>query len=94
MDSLSRDQAAIEALSRLLTNPSFKILQQEVKAARETYFANLARVLARSTQPINQREIDEKRGFFAGALWAVTTFPKLADKDLQRQVEESLKEAE
>lgn len=41
----------------------------------ESDFDAFARVLAKSPTPIDQRKVDENRGFWAGALWAVGKLP-------------------
>ena len=78
----------------LTTHPAYEVLIREIEAAREKYFVNLARGLAMRNGPVDQREIDEKRGFWKGAIWALKTFPALGSKEFEKLVEEALKEAD
>lgn len=54
----------------------FKALATIVLDAREQYFTNFARGLASSGNLVDQREVDYRRGFWQGAVWAVRTLPK------------------
>jgi hypothetical protein len=42
--------------------------------------------------PIDQREVDYLRGFWAGAVMAVKGYPKRADRDWKRHLKEAMKE--
>ena len=84
----------MEQISALLKHPGLQVLRAEIKVAREKYIANLARGLAMHTDPVDQREIDEKRGFWKGAIWALDTFPTLTAKDWDKFVAEALKESD
>lgn len=84
----------MELITGLLQHPGYKALVEEILAARERYFANLAKGIATQAAPVDQREIDEKRGFWKGAVWALKTFPKLTAKDFEKFVAEALKESE
>lgn len=84
----------MELISGLLKHPGYLALVEQMLVAREKYFANLARGLASQAAPVDQREIDEKRGFWKGAIWALKTFPKLTAKDWERYVAEALKESD
>jgi len=83
--------ALIQALQR---HPGYTVLLDRILIDRERYFANLARGLMRQKGEVDQREIDEKRGFWAGAVWALKTFPNLTVRQYERYVEDALKEAE
>lgn len=88
----------LEAMSRLRENPFFKKLAEAVESERERYITNLARNLALNggehAEPVNQRVIDYKRGFWNGAIFAVTQFPKQKAKDWDKFVAESTKESD
>jgi hypothetical protein len=64
------------AIAELLTYESFKVLQNELLRRRDSYFQNLSRGLTNNRNLVDQREIDEKRGFWYGALWATTVLPR------------------
>jgi hypothetical protein len=85
----------LEAMSRLTDNPFFQKLAEAVEAERERYISNLARTLAMGSMapPVDQREIDYKRGFWNGALYAVTLFPNKKAKNWDKFVAET-KESE
>lgn len=72
-----QEREALELVHGLVRNRGFKALAELVLAARERYFENFARGLASSDKLVDQREVDYKRGFWQGALWAVRTLPKL-----------------
>lgn len=88
----------LEAMSVLQQNPFFQKLAEAVGAERERYIANLVRHGAMSgshtAPPVDQREIDYKRGFWNGAVYAVTQFPKQKAKDWHKFVAETSKESE
>lgn len=70
----------LEAMSRLRENPFFQKLVSAVEEKRQKYLDNLARGIAfngsEHAEPVNQRVIDYKRGFWNGAVFAVSEFPK------------------
>lgn len=84
-------------MTRLVENPYFKMLADAVGKERERYITNLARTLANGNEhaePVNQRVIDYKRGFWNGALYAVTRFPEQKAKGWEKFVAESTKESD
>lgn len=81
----------LELIARLKDTAYAKAAHEEIKQLRREYEANLGRSLMASTELVPQREIDYKRGFYRGMLWAFTVFlsdaaPKL-DK-LERELSE------
>lgn len=71
-------------LGKLKEHPSWEFLRVEVSRKRSEYLAGLLRKLMRegvNADPIDQREIDYQRGFWAGAKW-VTDNPDLAESAL------------
>jgi hypothetical protein len=74
--------------------PGFKRLGEVVKAEQTKYFANLARGLASSQGPVDQREIDYKRGFWQGALWAIQALPKIKTAEWDAFIEAAAKDGE
>ena len=92
--ALERDEEILDALSQIAEHPSWNTLVDQVKDGREEYFRKLARQISSSAQPLDQRVIDEKRGFWQGALWAVYSFPHMNKKQWDTFIERQLKEAE
>lgn len=88
----------LEAMSRLQSNPLFQKLADAVVEERERYISNLARNIALNggehADPVNQRVIDYKRGFWNGAIWALVQFPKKHAKDWEKFVAEQTKESD
>lgn len=84
----------MEQISVLTKHPAYEILIEELEAARERYYSNFAAGLASSPQPIDQREVDYKRGYWAGAIYALKTFPKLTTKDFDKFIAAALEESE
>lgn len=89
-----RDAEAQADIARLVKSEAFNRLLDEVKTARAKFYANMADGLMRSLRPVDQREVDEKRGFWKGALWALETLPNTASSDWDKHVEDALKESE
>lgn len=88
------DPKQAERISTLAHNPAWQELRGLVLTARENYFTNMARGLAASKNPVDQREVDEKRGFWAGAVWAVELLVQKADKEFEAILAEQMEEAE
>ena len=74
--------------------PGFARLGELIKGLREEYYQNLANELSKSSQPISQREIDYKRGFWQGALYATQRLPKMKASEWNALVAEVDKEGE
>lgn len=60
-------------------------IRQEVELRRDRYWARISKWLAHSPHPVNQREIDYKRGFWNGAVYAVTFLPAEAKSALKAE---------
>ena len=89
------DENTAAAVARLAAHPDWEILTEEVKRRRDVYFKNFAQGLAKSRNLVDQREVDEKRGFWIGAIWALDVFPKQMTREDEKNVEEALsREAE
>jgi hypothetical protein len=87
----------LEELVKLKRHPGFKLLQDKVLDAKEDYFANLARTLSQggvSANPVDQRFIDFRRGYWEGAIWALREFPAMTELQWQKFIEDSSEEAE
>ena len=79
-----RDEHELETLElvhRLVKMPGYARLGEKIVELRERYYLNLAKGLASNPQPLDQREIDYKRGFWQGALYATQRLPKQLAKD-------------
>lgn len=74
----------METISFLVSHPGYEVLVEQIEAARKRFFENFARGLVSSPLPIDQREVDEKRGFWQGAIWALKTFPTMTVKDYEK----------
>lgn len=74
--------------------PGYERLGQKIEELRDVYYGRLADALSKSPTPIDQREIDYKRGFWQGALYATQRLPKSLAKDWDVLVAEANKEDE
>lgn len=74
--------------------PGFARLSELIEEQRDLYYRNLANELSKSAQPIDQREIDYKRGFWQGALYATRRLPKMKAIEWDALVAEVDKEGE
>jgi hypothetical protein len=84
----------LELITRLEGHAGTAAAVEEIKAQRELYEKNLGRELVRGSGPIKQSEIDFKRGFWYGALWAHTAFIRKADTDLEAEVTRAIEQRE
>lgn len=73
------------AIARLRTNESFMVLEAVVLRQRETWMDNFARGMALSPNLIDQREVDEKRGYFKGAVYYTHHLPRIAERRLVKK---------
>lgn len=64
--------------------PGFALLGDKIEELREKYYDNLARGLAANPKPLDQREIDYKRGFWQGAMYVARRLPKQLAKDWEQ----------
>ena len=56
-----------QALASLRHNENFQMLASVVLRQRDSWFHNFARGMAQSPNLVDQREVDEKRGYFRGS---------------------------
>ena len=92
MSATSR-QERLELILRLKDNAACDAAFEEIQSLRDVFFGNLART-AYQTGQLDQRDLDYKRGFFRGALWAMRALPQKAHLDLQREIEKAMAEEE
>lgn len=76
---------AIAALGR---SQHFQVLGGLVTQQRENWFKNFARGMAQSPNLIDQREVDEKRGYFRGAMYYTHHLPRISQRRLEQAKEE------
>lgn len=91
MSNLSREDR-LELISRLQGNAAVEAARQEIIAMKREYEANLGRFLMGPDGTVSQREIDYKRGYWRGMLWAFTVLPKNAGPQLNKLLEKELAE--
>lgn len=90
MDSSRADR--LETLARLHDTGVQRDAIEEITQLTREYEANLGRTLIKTGQPVDQREIDYKRGYFRGMLFAWSTLLKNAGPKLDKLLEQELKE--
>ena len=73
------------ALASLRRNENFQLLRGVVLRQRDSWFQNFARGMAMSPNLVDQREVDEKRGFFKGALYYVQFLPRISEQKLKKE---------
>jgi len=84
--SFTRPEALAAIATLMERSPHLlELLEAEVKRTRDEYAFNLARGLMKHVKTVDQREIDYKRGFWQGALWATILLPRKAQAELTRQ---------
>jgi hypothetical protein len=54
-------------LAKLADQPGWPIWQQYITEKRRAYYLNLASVLAHSPNPVDQRNLDYRRGYWDAA---------------------------
>lgn len=92
-----RDTEHLEIIDRLLGNPAYQALREDILAARDAIMASAGKkVLRGNAHPnapvpaeLDQRWIDQQRGFWAGAVWALDVFPRMTAKQWETFTKES-----
>lgn len=74
-----------QALAALRRNENFSVLRNVVLRQRDSWFQNFARGMAQSPNLVDQREVDEKRGYFRGAMYYVNHLPRISEKRLKER---------
>jgi hypothetical protein len=82
----------LELITRLQGHAGTEAALAEIKQLRIEYEANLGRTLTRTDAPVDQREIDYKRGFFRGMAFAYAVLPRNAGPQLERLLQKELAE--
>ena len=76
-----------QELSKLKKHPSWPVLREIFEGKKNQWFGSLARSLM-AGQLVDQREIDRKAGFFAGAEWILDN-PDMAEASLNRALKKA-----
>jgi hypothetical protein len=87
---LAYEELGIEedrALAALRRNENFQVLRGIVLRQRDSWIHNFARGMALSPLSVDQREVDEKRGYFKGAVYYVQNLPRIAERRLEKKEE-------
>lgn len=80
----------LDLITRLGNSPQAKAAHREVVEQKREYEANLGHTLMSVDAPVNQREIDYKRGFWRGMLFAYTLFLQNSGPQLAKLLEKEL----
>lgn len=80
----------LDLLTRLAGTPATKAAHREIVEQKREYERNLGHSLMSVDALVNQREIDFKRGFWRGMLFAYTLFLQNTGPQLQRLLEKEL----
>ena len=78
-----------EMIAALTESLPFRALQARVKRNHKKYAQNLADGILTQKRPVDQREIDEKRGYFRGAKHYILYLPAFLAGKLEDQAKES-----
>jgi hypothetical protein len=73
-----------ELIAQLAQHPGWKVLEKRFHDKREAYFTRLGKELHSGNMQVDQRVIDEKRGFWFGGLWFLLE-AKRATKAFERE---------
>lgn len=65
------DLETLERIRLLQDHVGFKALRDLAEEQRTAYLINLARQIGHSSEPVDQRVLDYKRGFFNGMMWVL-----------------------
>lgn len=82
----------LELIHRLGGTPAIRAAHREVVEQKREYEAELGRTLMNAITPVNQREVDYKRGFWRGMLFAYTLFLQNSGPQLQKLLAKELEE--
>jgi hypothetical protein len=84
---LPKDAETLETIIRLSKRKDFAILADLAAEMQEEWARKFARGMLKSTKAADQREIDEKRGFWDGINFILTRYPKIAERELEKLLE-------
>lgn len=84
---VDEDEEAFDAaIVRLASTQQFQMLREAVKKKRNGWYDGFARGLMTSQYRVDQQEVDEKRGFWNGALWFAYVLPRQSRRRIKRRV--------
>ena len=78
-------QQANAQVGALMEIEPFRQLQREVVLRRDQFWAAISRGLSVQEKPTSQRELDFRRGFYKGAVWAVLRLPAQIERARRRR---------
>lgn len=84
---VTRDIEVLETIIRLSKREDFAALRAEAERLRESWSDAFLRGTLKSRLPLDQREIDEKRGFWDGIDYILNRMPAQAQVTLKRILE-------
>lgn len=87
MPELIDDQNSL--LASLADHPGFKVVEEMFKKHRAEFYENFTKKLYASSEPVDQRVVDEKRGFYLGGAWFIREVKK-GQKAFARATEEEV----
>ena len=67
----------IEQIAILSRHPAFGLLAKALEEEREKQLGRLTRTLIFKHEPLDQRVVDEMRGFWRGAMWVAEKLPEM-----------------
>ena len=76
-----------QAIATLQSNQHFQVLRSVVLRQRDDWIRNFARGMAMSPNLVDQREVDEKRGYFKGAVYYVQHLPRISQRRVAQKEE-------
>lgn len=91
---ITQDVEVLETIVRLSSRQDFAALRDELERMRDAWSENFMRGALKSRLPFDQREVDEKRGFWDGIDFAMNRLPAQAQASLKRLLTEDSKESE
>lgn len=83
-----------EQIAVLSQHPAFKLLARAVEEERDRRMEGLARQFVSKADALNQRALDEMRGFFKGARWVAETLPKEQYDGWVKAVDKAMEEGD
>ena len=84
---VTRDIEVLETIISLSKREDFAALRAEAERLRESWSDTFLRGTLKSRLPLDQREIDEKRGFWDGIDYILNRMPAQAQVTLKRILE-------
>lgn len=93
-DSKTPDGETLELIYQLTQHAGWEKLAEYMQDRRQAFFANMARGLMGSKNPVDQREVDEKRGYWDAVDFIFRRLPRMNEAQWKKFVEKANAEAE